>query len=308
MKAKLLCTVCLLLSTGAIKAQGNVQFEGELHYRTMENHDMETVNLSFGMAYNGARNITYILKGDRVLSRDESTHMCTLYDPEHNTVTLYSDLIGKGMQFDFTTYAAIYMGAFSKEGPSYMGHGMPPTLYRFERKDTNIISMNRQAEYTIGRIENKTAATAFDIYSIPDINIPKTMKTAQLAGIEISGLVSKFKWEQINLIGNALKGTSKVVMGRVKKEASKIAGAEVNLEETKTYVCSELKDIKERAVSDDELTIPANIKIETFKSANGVFKVVDLYKENHSYLLSHKMYPTQVAQNVVYEINEDWDF
>lgn len=261
-------------------AQDVKLFEGELHYRSMENHDENLIKYSFEMAYNGARNTSYIIKGDKVLFRDECTHISLLIDPSNNTITLYSDLIKKGMQFDYKNYAGSYLGSFSKDGPSYPGgHGLRPTLYRFEPTGDTLTFMNYKAEYLKGRIENKSASTAFDIYRIPSLHITKTMYRGQMYGIEVDGLIAKIIWEQVNNVPM--------------------------LGEFKSYVYTELTDIKERPVDDSEFDIPKGIKIDKSESP---FKVVDLYKENAAYLKKHKMYPTQINKDVIYKIDEEWTF
>ena len=254
-------------------------FEGELHYRSMENHDNNIIKFSSDMAYNGARNTSYTIKGNKTLFKDDCTQMSLLLDPENNNVTLYSDLIKKGMQFDYKSYAAAYLGSFTKEGPSFMGHGMPPTLYRFEPTGENIDFMNYSTEYLKGRIENKTASTSFDLYRTLSFNMPKTMYAAQMYGIELDGLIVKITWEQVNNVPT--------------------------LGEFKSYVYTELKEIVERPVDDSELAIPKDIKIDKSESP---FKVVSLYKDNAKYLEEHNMYPTQVNKDVIYKIDETWDF
>lgn len=267
--------ICLIPVSGMAQKS----FEGELHYRSMENHDNNIIKYSSGMAYNGARNTTYIIKGNKTLHRDECTHMSLLLDPDNNTVILYSDLIKEGMQFNYESYAASYLGSFTKKGPSYMGLKVTPTLYRFEPTGKNIDFMNYSTEYIKGRIENKTASTSFDIYRTLSFNMPKTMYAAQMYGIEVDGLIVKIVWEQINIAPG--------------------------LGELKSYVCTELKGIVERPVNDSELTIPKDIKINKSKSP---FKVVGLYKNNAKYLEKHNMYPTQINKDVIYRIDETWDF
>lgn len=254
-------------------------FEGELHYRSMENHDNNIIKYSSDMAYNGARNATFIIKGNKTLYKDECTHMSLLLDPDNNNVTLYSDLIKKGMQFNYKSYAASYLGSFTQKGPSYMGFNVSPQLYRFEPTGESIDFMNYKAEYIKGRIENRTASTSFDIYRTLSFNMPRTMYAAQMYGIEIDGLIVKITWEQINNVPS--------------------------LGEFKSYVFTELKEIVERPVDDSELAIPKGIKID---KSHSPFKVVHLYKNNAKYLEKHDMYPTQVNKDVIYKIDETWEF
>lgn len=281
-------------------------FEGELHYRSVENHDQAVVASSVGRAYNGARNTTYIIKGNKILFIDECTHLHTLIDTEKNQVTLYSNLINKGMQFNYESYSNTYMESFSKQGPSYMGYKNPPTLYRFQEEGkTNF--MGTSVEYIKGRIENITASTDFEFYSDNRITLPVNFNKLFTCGIEISGLICRMKYTQNNQISNALPPElSKSASKKAAKFISKKTGFKIsNINDLKMFVLSELKEIKERPVDDAELLVPANIKIDVSEDPN---KVIELYKENHDYLVKNNMYPTQLNKDVLYAIDEEWDY
>ena len=300
MKRFLSFVLIALITT--LVAHAQKQFEGELHYRSIENHDQLVVDGSCGMAYNGARNTKYIIKGNKVLFVDECTHMRTLMDADNDIVVLYNELIGKGMQFKYSHYEKTYFATFSKEGPSYMGHGTPPSLYRFD-KESDVVLMDMQTEYIKGRIENKTAGTDFDIYAIPSYKMPKAYSQIISYGIDIDNLIGKLKWEQTNLIKPVLGGLGNKIAAKV---MSKMVDAKVtDMSEAKTYVLNELKEIKERNVDDSEFTIPEGISVDKSESP---FKVLKLYKETRAYLLKNNMYPTQVNKDVIYKIDDEWDF
>ena len=255
------------------------KFEGKLSYRSIENHDKNIVDNSCGMAYNGSRSSSYIIKGENVLFTDSCTNIHILFQPQINVVTIYCPNTKKGMAFNYENYRNTYGASFSPKGPSYMGHGMPPSLYRFTTEGNGATMLNHNTEYIKGRIENQTAGTSFDIYNIKEFEVPQTMYIAYLFGIEIKGLISKCVWEQVNNVPN--------------------------VGEFKTYVSSELKNIEEYIVDDSVFTIPADIHIS--KTENAI-EFVNIYKENHQYLLQNNKYPTQTSDKVVYEIDEEWDF
>lgn len=124
----------LFLFTIALKISAqepqNSAFEGELHFLTMENYDKKVIKFSLGMAYNGARDIKYIIKGNKVLYKDESTKMHILLDPDNDCIILYSTYINKGMKFQYDNYAGAYMSSFSGMGPkTKQGYALlPPTI------------------------------------------------------------------------------------------------------------------------------------------------------------------------------------
>ena len=275
----------LLLSTIAIKfsaqeTQG-LTFEGELHFRTMENHDENAVKFSFGMSYNGARDIKYIIKGNKVLYKDESTNMYTILDPDKDSIILFSTYIKKGMKFNYSHYIGSYLSAFSADGQctKELGYINLPSCYRFNIIDDNYKYKDYTAQYIEGRIENQSAGTSIDIINMPNIKIPRAMYHIQLYGISIDGLIAKLTYEQINNVPH--------------------------VGELKTYVSSELKEMISRNVDDSEFNIPSEISIDISESP---FEVVELYKQNDKYLKKNKLYPTQINKNVIYEINEEWDF
>lgn len=299
-------------------------FEGELHYRSMENYDQNTVDMSFGTAYNGARNTKYIIKGNKVLLIDECTHMRTLVDSDNNTTTIYNELIGKGMQFSSGEFAKVYFTTFSEEGPSYdiekklssikdksFLDKIPsnrPTVYRFE-KENDVMLMDRQAEYIKGRIENMAVATDFDIYAFSSYVMPKAYSKLFLRGIDIDKLIGKIKYEQTLLLRAVLEDANfdtKKGLKIAKKYASKLAETKLaNLSEIKSYMLNELKTIIERNVDDSEFIIPADINIDKSEEPT---KLLTLSKEVREYLLEHNLYPTQKNKEVIYKIEDEWDF
>lgn len=274
-------------------------FEGELHYRSVENHDKFVVEASCGLAYNGARNVTYIIKGNKMLLIDECTHMRTLIDVDKNEVILYSDLINKGMQFNYESYAKSYLGSFAEEGPT---HGYRPSLYRFE-DEGQVTHNGKPLDYIKGRIENKTASTDFEFYTDRNIAMPVFFSKTFTYGIGIRGLITRMKYVQNNQININLGGVGKLI---ATKTISQLTGGDITeIKEAKSFVLSELKEVRERLVDDAELTVPAGVKISKSKSP---FKVLDIYKQNHAYLVQNNMYPTQLNKDVLYAIDEEWDY
>lgn len=262
-------------------------FEGELHYRSLENHDKNIVKYSNGMAYNGARDITIIIKNNITLHRDNCTKITTLLVPG-NRIVIYSDILKKGLEFDYTDYSQLYLGAFSSEGPlmpyratlysKVKYNPLPPKLYSFKGTEYSAKILDMHAIHVQGRIENTYASTDFDIMKVPDFNMPKSYYAIQLYGINQSGLIAKFIWKQDN----------KNLLGVLK-----------------TYVCTELKRIVERTVDSSEVEIPQEIEIEK----GSAIKLVDLYKDTTKYLKKNKMYPTFTQTDVIYKIDdENWDF
>lgn len=282
---KIIVAALFCMGTLAVNAQGNEPFEGKLSYRSLENHDEALVKHTYGIAYNGARNTTFLIKGNKVLFRDECTHMSTLFDPDNNVVILYSELIGKGVQFDYESYAASNMGSFSENGPMFQGQMVSkPSVYRIEATGKTTDFQGEVAKHYQCRIENVNGGTSIDLYQVDSYNIPTTMFAAQMYGLKMNGLITKFTWETMDKVGGFVG-------------------------DLKAYVFSELTNIDKRSVDDSEFDIPQNIKIDKSKSPLKMqFKLIALYKANTKYLTEHNMYPTQTANDVIYKIDEEWDF
>ena len=74
-----------------------------------------------------------------------------------------------------------------------------------------------------------------------------------------------------------------------------------------SFVASEVQEIKERLVSDDEMSVPKNYEI---KVSDSPFKVVGLMKDTKKYLKKKKMYPGDAEKDldVTFKIEEEWEF
>ena len=68
---------------------------------------------------------------------------------------------------------------------------------------------------------------------------------------------------------------------------------------------TKLVDVNEREVSDDEMKVPPNIKIDVQKNINNLYK---LYRENHKFLKKNNMTPPDNDLIISYNINDNWNF
>lgn len=298
----------LFLFVCSVSGQEKKAFEGELHYRSLENHDKNMLAFSAGLAYNGSRDIKFIIKGNKTLFRDECLHLTILLDPDKNIVIEYFDLIEKGMQFDYGSYVKM-RGSYSKEGPSPIEHNISirPTLYRFESTGKTIDYLGYNTEFITGRIEVNLVGTSFEIYKVASFEMPKSYEFGLLYGIDIDGLISKFVHRQINNAPKLMKENKSVAKRARKlltKEDKSVFNSNIQSGEMKGAVYTELKEIIERRVDEAEFVVPQNIGIQEYDA----MKYFSLYKENTAYLEEHNMYPSQVYKDVDYKIDEDWDF
>ena len=96
-----------------ISAINSFAFEGELHYRSMVNADEFMIAVSKGLIFNGVRNQTVLIKGNKTLITD-NTQYCQLYDGDNGKIVLYSLACKKGLRFDYEFYRN-FMATWSRD-------------------------------------------------------------------------------------------------------------------------------------------------------------------------------------------------
>lgn len=278
----LLLIVMISFCFAEANAQVKKEFEGEIVYRNFENHSKMVRRFSSGMAYNGARTVRVIMKGSNMHIIDESLQMHTLLLPEQSKVILYSDCLERGMEFSFGTYVNNYMMSCSPE-PRYVS-GV---------KQENKYSMNKVSQ---GEFNGEIC----DIYKVDVEAILQAGETIHQAELWVSSKYDVYKcyWYFLNGIE---------VPGIVLKRTLETNGKVPIFGKMNSFVASEVKEIKERAVSDDEMCVPENYDI---KVSDSPFKVVGLMKDTKKYLKKKKMYPGDADKDleVTYKIDEEWDF
>jgi hypothetical protein len=244
-------------------------FEGELLYRNFENYSPKMLKATNCINYNGARYVRIIIKGSSIHEIDETMHIHTLILPDQNKVIVYSDLLKKGQEYFYNDYLTTE-------------HNMLPTNQKKEHNGElcDVYQFHRDTT----------------IYSGTSINL----KFDNEQWLSTKYNVYKSYWEIFNctnVFGIVTKGVINV------KTHAKIFG------DMNSFVASELKDIKERSVSTEEISIPEGYNITPATSANESLNgVVKLWKENTKYLKQNNMYPVQKNSEVTYQIDKNWDF
>lgn len=93
-------------------------FEGKLLYSTCEYHSKNVIKYSNGQAYNGQREMSYVVKGKKIHITDLTMHIHYLYDGDQLKVYVYSDLTNKGMELD-PGYFHMIFGMYGKYSMQY---------------------------------------------------------------------------------------------------------------------------------------------------------------------------------------------
>lgn len=281
-----------------LSAINSFAFEGELRYRSMVNADEFMIAASRGLLFNGVRNQTVLIKGNKTLITD-NTQYCQLYDGDNGKIVLYSLACKKGLRFDYEFYRN-FMATWSKDkrviriNPKTSVE-LSPTAYNVEvhQLSEKYESYDMKAYKIL--IEHDNNNDSFDVYCI-DQQMPSSYYDALYHGLSIEGnkLIVKFVLHSLMKLPE--------INGLAKKIVSKKVGANVN-NQPKSYECAELKKITVRNVSDDEFSIPNEISV---RDSQDLLDLNKLLVEHWNALKKNNFQLEQ--KQVEYEINEDWDF
>lgn len=281
-----------------LSAINSFAFEGELRYRSMVNADEFMIAASRGLLFNGVRNQTVLIKGNKTLITD-NTQYCQLYDGDNGKIVLYSLACKKGLRFDYEFYRN-FMATWSKDKRvirinQKTSVELSPTAYNVEEHQLSEKYESYDMKAYKILIEHDNNNDSFDVYCI-DQQMPSSYYDALYHGLSIEGnkLIVKFVLHSLMKLPE--------INGLAKKIVSKKVGANVN-NQPKSYECAELKKITVRNVSDDEFSIPNEISVRDSQDLPDLNKLL----VEHWNALKKNNFQLEQKQ-VEYEINEDWDF
>lgn len=281
-----------------LSAINSFAFEGELRYRSMVNADEFMIAASRGLLFNGVRNQTVLIKGNKTLITD-NTQYCQLYDGDNGKIVLYSLACKKGLRFDYEFYRN-FMATWSKDKRvirinQKTSVELSPTAYNVEEHQLSEKYESYDMKAYKILIEHDNNNDSFDVYCI-DQQMPSSYYDALYHGLSIEGnkLIVKFVLHSLMKLPE--------INGLAKKIVSKKVGANVN-NQPKSYECAELKKITVRNVSDDEFSIPNEISV---RDSQNLLDLNNLLVEHWNALKKNNFQLEQ--KQVEYEINEDWDF
>lgn len=281
-----------------LSAINSFAFEGELRYRSMVNADEFMIAASRGLLFNGVRNQTVLIKGNKTLITD-NTQYCQLYDGDNGKIVLYSLACKKGLRFDYKFYRN-FMATWSKDKRvirinQKTSVELSPTAYNVEEHQLSEKYESYDMKAYKILIEHDNNNDSFDVYCI-DQQMPSSYYDALYHGLSIEGnkLIVKFVLHSLMKLPE--------INGLAKKIVSKKVGANVN-NQPKSYECAELKKITVRNVSDDEFSIPNEISV---RDSQNLLDLSNLLVEHWNALKKNNFQLEQ--KQVEYEINEDWDF
>lgn len=270
----------LLLFSVSISAQ--TVFEGEINYRNFENNSKSVRSLSKGMAYNGARNVKVLVKGNKLHIIDESMHLNTLLLPDEGYAIVYNDLLKRGLKCSFLGYVQTYMSAY---GPKTYTPGQTKNYQVKQLEETKTFN-DETCEIHKGQLitsvsgSSNPATTNIEVWCSTKYTVDPVYQY-YLYGIDVPGIAMKWTIDYQAKIPFVGKMSS--------------------------YVASEVKSIIPRAIDDSEMQIPSDYEL---KETDSAFKMLGIYGDTKKYLKKNKMYPgdADADTEVTYKIEEEWDF
>lgn len=179
-----------------LSAINSFAFEGELRYRSMVNADEFMIAASRGLLFNGIRNQTVLIKGNKTLITD-NTQYCQLYDGDNGKIELYSLACKKGLRFDYEFYRN-FMATWSKDKRvirinQKTSVELSPTAYNVEEHQLSEKYESYDMKAYKILIEHDNNNDSFDVYCI-DQQMPSSYYDALYHGLSIEGnkLIVKF--------------------------------------------------------------------------------------------------------------------
>lgn len=258
-------------------------FEGEITYRNFENHSKTVRKFSKGMAYNGARDMKVIMKGDRMLIIDESMHLSMLLLPDEEEVVIYNDLLKRGLRCSYNNFVQSNLSQYGDK--SYLA-GITIKNNVKETGETKTIKGEEcglakgQIISTVDGSGIKPTVHDMEVWCSKKYKISPTYKYF-VNGLNVSGIAVKYT---INSHGKV------PLFGSMD-----------------SFIAAEVKEITPRKVEDSELEAPAGYEYKETDSPN---KMLGIYGDTSKYLKKNNMYPTDADKDteVTYKIDEEWDF
>jgi hypothetical protein len=266
---KLLTIILFLLTALTSSAQENF-FEGELVYDNFENHSKMVLKFSKGMAYNGKRTVRVLMKGSVIHMIDNVLHFHTLLFPDENKAIIFSDFLKRGQQFPYDEYVKTYLSQFSISKGSVKG--------TFEKTGETEMVRDRSCHIMKGKVSVSGVKTDLEAWVSQEYKIYDSYRTFTF-GMDIDGIAMKC----------AYKTVGKIPL----------------LGEARSYVQSELVEMKTREVTDEELSVPEGYKIVESSSP---FKVVGLYNDTRKYMKAQGIYPDDIDKEVTFKTEDEWSF
>lgn len=261
-------------STSNTKKTGARLFEGTLMYASQEYHSAAVRKYSHGLAYNGQREQSITIKGNKAHVIDENLYLHTILDADANICYIYSEVTNTGVSFQLTDYKSFFNQLSTNSKVNKLTWGASgKTSYKGDVLNTYHASISSKVEgtNTIGSVE-MWSSSAFKVSNIlQDV----------FYGADTHGLVKKWLWET--------------------KSSVPIVGT------LHSIVSSELVAISEYNVAPQTFKVPTEITIipDDISSCKNLNK---LHKAHRKALKKKGLTPNETAESTLLKIRSEWSF
>lgn len=266
-----LALIVLCLSFFKVDLSAKSDFEGSLLYVSYEHHSDAVLKYSYGMAYNGTKNVKIMMKGSAIHIVDLCTHMHEIIDMEFQKYLVYSDLTNEGVDCGIS-YLNTIKSTLSEQSQYYNYNYQQTGTIKYKgdlcKKMKSNISSKDPSSNASGSVEiwysNKISSnTAYQYFAF---------------GAPVSGIIKKWLY---------------------------ISNAKSMVGDMRSMVSTELVAINPESLDDDIFSFPNNIKV---LKKDPVTAVPSLYKNNKKAMKKIGIIPADENMEARLKIENDWDY
>jgi len=261
-------------TSAPVKKQEVRLFEGTLMYVSQEYHSEGVRKYSYGQAYNGQRDQSITISGNKAHVIDENICIHKIFDGDANMCYIYSDITSTGVSYPLSDYRTLYSQLSDNSKYNRLTWDASGTTnYRGDNLKT------RHASIT-PKMEGQDLTGSIDIWSSSAFLVGNIMKDV-FYGADPQGLIKKYMWETKSNV--PFVGTMHSI------------------------VSAELIALREYPVSPTEFKIPEGITIIP-DNINSCKETNKMYKAHQKALKKLGLIVNESAEAVLPQIRNEWPY
>ena len=244
-------------------------FEGSLKARSFEKHGKTVIKYSKGMALNGGRDYEFHIKGKKMATEDKMTNVQTIFDADKGVISLVFHNIGKAVMMRHSHYFELYKGVITPT-PTSTYKTLCGVNCRLYLSDTN-------------EVRGLIGHTRREAYLCEDFPIDPALA----------------------LFNN---GFPYVCIKSVTKQDN-VKGVFFDMN---SYNAIEVHEVIPGGVDGALFEVPSSYEVvdgTNYSKALSVYKkMLSAYSENNKVLKKNKKGNEESAQEIKFDVDEEWDF
>lgn len=249
-------------------------FEGTMLYASQEYHSAAIIKYSYGQAYNGQREQSITVSGNRVHVVDQNMLMHTIMDGDANMCFIYSEVTNTGVSYPLADYMGLFSQLSDNSKVNRLSWNTPGNImYKGDELKTYHATIS-------SKVEGANTTGSVEMWSSSAFKVPDILKSA-FYGADTHGLIKKWVWET--------KGSVPFV-GTLH-----------------SIVSSELVALKEYEVSPSCFTIPVSVVI-TPDNISSCKNLIKLYKSHRKAMKKSGLTPKESSEPTLPKIRSEWAF